>query len=204
MSSGSFPLPPASAANVRMFQWSHQKPTLTNSKQSSLWLTGISSSRVSFPFLCKYMQDGAGSKKFYPLGTLQIASEATSLSHTSSSFSNPLNSWGVSKPLKFARNFLVCGSLSLLPLLTKEWRSWRKVIYLSKKAATYFPRFFWLPVLSCCDVCAYLLVLFGFGFFFPKLPATYWKYSLRFSHFLYYDILGYYFYGLLYVLHSIP
>lgn len=168
MSSESFSLPQTSAVDVRMFQWSNQKPTPTNSKQSSLWLIGISSSRVSFPFLCKYMQDGAEGKKFYPQGTLQIAGEATSLCHTSSSFSNPLNSWGVRKPLTFARNFLVYGSLSLLLLLTREWRSWRKVIYHLKKAATYFPRFLWLPVLSCCHVCAYLL-----GFFFKNfLPHT--------------------------------
>lgn len=139
-----------------------------------------------------------GVKSFYPLGTLQIASEATSLFHTSSSFSYLLSSWGISKPLDFARNFLVYGSLSLLLLLTREWRSWQKVIYLLKKAAAYFPRFFWLPVFSCCDFSAYLLG------FFQKLPATYWKYSLRLSHILYYNILDYYFRGLLYVLHSIP
>lgn len=103
-----------SAGSVGMFQSSHQKPSLTKSKQSSLCLIGISSNRVSFPFLCKYIQDAAGSKNFYPLCTVQIASEATSFPHTSSSFSNPLSPGGVSKPLKFARNFLARGRVPTL------------------------------------------------------------------------------------------
>lgn len=115
-----------------MFQSRHQKPSLTDRKQSSLCLVGISSNRVPFPFLCKYMQDAAGSKSFYPLCTVQIASEATSFPHTSSSFSNPLNPGGVSKPLKFARNFLEHAG-SLLFLLTREQRSWRTLMYIFLK-----------------------------------------------------------------------